>query len=150
MATWRRKLVYLFPEKRKEIETEYSSLYLFYLDFLPLTHEAHEKNDENFLKKIYGFSEWCCNQEAKDLWNPAGVSFYEHLFDIKRIYWEDVISWLSDDVIDMHKGLWEMFLEEDCYQDLVSLLNQRTSFDAQNKLSFSHPNIFTTGDIFEL
>lgn len=148
MSAWRRKLIALFPEKRQAIEKEYDSLYAFYLDFLPLTHEAHENKDDEFLKKIYGFSEWCSLQHAEDLWNPAGVSFYEHLFNTKRKTWQNILSWLSDRVIEQHKCLWELMLERNLYEDLFDLLKQRAAGNAN--LSFSQSNVFTSGLIFTL
>jgi hypothetical protein len=61
------------------------------------------------LRKIYGFAEWCFEQKAKDLWNAAGVAFYEHLFD-RREYRDQVVPWLSPQVIKGCWGLWELML----------------------------------------
>jgi hypothetical protein len=36
------------------------------------------------LEKIYGFADWCASQKEKELWNAAGVAFYEHLADSNR------------------------------------------------------------------
>ena len=146
MSAWRRKLVVLFPEHSRDIENNFS-IYEFYFDFLPLTHEAHEKNDKEFLEKIYGFSEWCSNQKSKELWNPAAVAFYEHLFDIKKVYWQEIIPWLSDKVIEKHKILWEVRLDDEQFIELVKLLNKRSN---SIQLSFLNANVFTTGFIFTI
>ncbi|MCP5491752.1 MAG: hypothetical protein H7A40_01755 [Chlamydiales bacterium] len=75
------------------------------------------------LSKIYGFAMWCAEQESKLLWNPAGVSFYEHLFDCDQQYWNDVIAWLHPSIIRNHQSLWEFMLPKDRYQELCKLLS---------------------------
>lgn len=139
MSAWRRKLLALFPEHRYNIEKEYFSVYSFYVDFLPLTFEAHKENNEEFLRKIYGFSEWCFNQKAKDLWNAAGVSFYEHIFSIKKTYWKEIIPWLSNNIINQCKCLW--------YQEVHDYFEE---FDAFSKSRDFHSNIFTNCHIFQI
>lgn len=81
MSVWRRKALKLFPELRLELHRKEYNTYQLYFDLLPALRDAHKANDLDSLKKIYGFAEWCILQNEKDLWNPAGVAFYEHLFD---------------------------------------------------------------------
>jgi hypothetical protein len=79
---------------------------MLYFDLLPMVREAHDNDDHDLLMRIYCFAQWCHAQEAKDLWNAAGVAFYEHLFD-ERKYWVEVIPWLSPSVIADCWSLWE-------------------------------------------
>src|SRR5438552_15545583 len=86
LAVWRRKALELFPELRSEFQRPESSIYTVFFELLPMVRQAHDGNDVDLLRRIYGFAEWCLEQTAKDLWNAAGVAFYEHLFD-ERAYW---------------------------------------------------------------
>ena len=43
--------------------------------------DAHDQNDQVMLSKIYDFAVWCSRQTDEDVWNAAGVSFYEHIID---------------------------------------------------------------------
>ena len=76
-----RKAIACLPGLRREIEANDFSIYDFFRELLPATIEAHRANDAASLKDYYAFSEWCFRQRAKDLWNAAAVSFYEHLGD---------------------------------------------------------------------
>ena len=57
--------------------------------------------------RIYEFAEWCFEQRTKDLWNAAGVAFYEHLFDSHHSLWPEFVRWMSPPVIEGCCGLWE-------------------------------------------
>lgn len=110
MANWRRKALALFPDLRPELEQRSSTVYLLFMDLLPRLWVAHKTGDQAELRRIYGFAEWCSRQKATDLWNSAGVSFYEHLFDSHPSYRSEVVRWLSPTVIRTHWGLWEQRL----------------------------------------
>jgi len=72
---------------------------------------AHQENDNEKLKRIYDFAEWCLNQKEKDLWNAAGVSFYEHLGNYKETL-EEFPKWVKPEIYVQIKGLLELRLEE--------------------------------------
>ena len=77
MSVWRRRALAIFPEERREIGNRRTSIYLlFMLHALPALRRAHEAGDANRLRAVSSFAEWCLRQQAKDLWNAAGVSFY--------------------------------------------------------------------------
>lgn len=111
MSVWRKKAIELFPELRQELHDHQFNPYSLFFELLPLVRTAHEVNDQQLLKKIYGFAEWCLKQSAKDLWNPAGVCFYEHLFDCAKVEWPMRIPWLSPAVIRNCWPLWEARLD---------------------------------------
>ena len=108
MAVWRRKAIALFPELRREFARPDCTVYEVFSELLPRVLQAHRDGDEVTPAPIYGFAEWCFEQRrAKDLWNAAGVSFYEHLFDGGRDVWERVVPWLSQQVVGDVWGLGE-------------------------------------------
>jgi hypothetical protein len=106
MAAWRRRALELLPQLRRELNDGEYTVYSLFFDLLPMLREAHDAGDTELLGRTYGFAEWCSQQPAKDLWNAAGVAFYEHLFDYPA-YSERVIPWLSPHVVYTHWGLWE-------------------------------------------
>lgn len=117
MASWRRKVIALFPDLRVEAQRPRFNVYSAFFELLPRVRVAHENGDTETLRRIYGFAEWCFTQKAEGLWNPAGVCFYEHVFDLKRALWPEVVRWLSPRVIDGCMGLWEWRLtSEDAAQ----------------------------------
>ena len=85
MSTWRQKAIDCLPELRKEFEKPETSIYDVFFEILPATIEAHKNKDISRLKKYYAFAEWCFRQKEKDLWNSAGVAFYEHLGIKKKL-----------------------------------------------------------------
>ena len=105
MAVWRRRALELFPQLRRDLQSRDYSVYLLFFDLKPMLRVAHDADDTEELRRIYGFAEWCSRQTAKDLWNAAGVAFYEHLFDYPE-YSERVIPWLSPRVVYYHWSLW--------------------------------------------
>ncbi len=111
MAAWRRKALEAFgdiPVLRNELHDPRYTYYMVFFDLLPMVLEAHDSEDTLTLQKIYAFAEWCFRQypRAPDLNNAVCVAFYEHLFD-ERHHWEDVIEWLSPEVIRECWTLWE-------------------------------------------
>lgn len=104
MAVWRRKATALFPELRSESRA-WTTSYQCFFDLLPLAFQAHKNRDDDLLRRIYGFAEWCLRSKSKDLWNSAGVCFYESLFD-KRSLQAEVLPWLSPYVVKNCITLW--------------------------------------------
>jgi hypothetical protein len=81
MAAWRRRALELFPQLRRDLQSRDYSVYSLFFELKPMLRTAHDSGDNELLRCIYGFAEWCSQQTAKELWNAAGVAFYEHLFD---------------------------------------------------------------------
>lgn len=113
MANWRRKVLTFFPDLRCEVQRPDFSIYMVFFDLLPRVREAHQEGDTETLRRVYGFAEWCFEQQAKDMWNAAGVAFYEHLFDSHRTLWPEFVRWLSPRVVEDCVGLWESRLSEE-------------------------------------
>lgn len=106
MSTWRRKALELFPDLREEIEDPGTSVMSLFFELLPRCRSAHDRGDLEELKKIYGFADWCATQKAKELWNAAGVGFYEHLADSNRTL-EAIPLWVRRPIFEDISGLLE-------------------------------------------
>ena len=122
MATWRRKLISLFPDIHIDACASDFTPYSAFFELLPRCRSAHERGDISELTSIYGYAEWCLNQKAKDLWNPAGVCFYEHLFDMPKSLWPNIVQWLSPNVVGACKGLWKCRLNTGDFLRIDELL----------------------------
>jgi hypothetical protein len=96
----------LFPELGRDLTRRNYGVYSLFFDLLPLVRAAFETENEGLARRIFAFAEWCAVQTAKELWNPAGLAFYEHLFD-QPAYSEQVIPLLSPRVVYTHWGPWE-------------------------------------------
>jgi hypothetical protein len=135
VAVWRRRALELFPQLRRELTGRGYSPYSLFADLRPLLLAAHDGGDNELLRRIYGFAEWCARQTAKELWNPAGVSFYEHLFDYPA-YSERVIPWLSLFVVHAHWALWEAMVAPSEWARVSPLLKQaRVQGEQQSRLA---------------
>jgi hypothetical protein len=129
MAVWRRKALEYFPQLRRQLNRKEYSIYLLYFDLLPMSRAAHANSNRDLLRRTYEYAEWCLRQRSEALWNPAGVAFYEHLFDRRgEVPWPEVAAWLSPFVVWMVWGLWEWRLVPDDLQALRELFRPRVEF----------------------
>jgi hypothetical protein len=99
MSAWRRRALETFPELRAEFEPPETTLYGVFSRLVQWCRDAHESGDAAALSRIYGFAEWCARQSAKELWNPAGVAFYEHLAD-SQVTLATIPQWVARDVFE--------------------------------------------------
>ncbi|MBL7747304.1 MAG: hypothetical protein JNM19_07765 [Chitinophagaceae bacterium] len=117
MSTWRKKAIELLPDFRQEFEKADTTIYDVFIEVLPATRKAHELNDMNRLKQLYAFAEWCFSQKDKDLWNAAGVSFYEHLAD-EEITKQAFPEWVPADIYNNIRGLLEIRISDSELKEL--------------------------------
>ena len=82
------------------------------MEMLPAAIQAHKVNDTAMLQNIYGFAEWCFRQKEKELWNAAGVVFYEHLGDYEETS-KELSRWVKRDIYKDIRGLLEWRLDKD-------------------------------------
>lgn len=106
MTTWQQKALELFPDLQSDIEEPDANIYTLFFELLPRCETAHVAGDTLELQKIYGYAEWCSFQQEKDLWNAAGVAFYEHLVD-EPLMKEQIPLWLSPEIFEQVSGLLE-------------------------------------------
>jgi len=109
MSTWRQKALVSFPDLRGEFQRPDATIYTLFFELLPRCVEAHQNDDLFELEKIYAFAEWCMEQKAKDIWNAAAVSFYEHLPDHPRTL-RDMAHWVTPQIFAQVESLlqWRM------------------------------------------
>jgi hypothetical protein len=117
MSTWRRKALELFPDLRNEIQHGEATIYTVFFVLRPRCHRAHLAQDVAELQKIYDYAEWCFRQKAKDLWNAAGVAFYEHLGD-EAATRDEMHLWVKRDIFDDVAGLLEYMMKQDDFANV--------------------------------
>lgn len=106
MAAWRRKAVALFPELAEEFGEGELGRYSVFFELLPFVREAHKRADDDALRRVYGYAQWCHHQRrGSDLRNAVGTSFYEHLFDDWSLR-RSVLPWLSPAV---RRDIWPLW-----------------------------------------
>lgn len=125
MANWRRKAINLFPDLRYDVQRRDFSIYMLFFQLLPMSRAAHKAGDDETLRRIYGFAEWCFEQKANNMWNAAAVAFYEHLFDDHPSLWPEIVTWLSPRVIEDVWGLWEWRLSVENLAKVKRLIDER-------------------------
>jgi len=113
MSSWKRKALALFPEFDKSLRDKRYNIYQLYFDLFPLTLEAHRAEDDGFLRRAYGFAEWCMAQKAaEELWNSAGTCFYENLA-VESELWHSIAPWVSPSIVANVRDLWRWRLGQD-------------------------------------
>ncbi len=111
MEDWKTKLIELIPEEREEWESEFS-IYLAFGTILGLVMDAARKSNDDLLGRCFSFAQWCFDQKEKDLWNSAGVSFYEHLADDPAV--EQIVHrYVNRTTFEDIRGLLEAMGKED-------------------------------------
>lgn len=121
MSVWRRKAIEYFPKSKKEFEQPNTNIYTVFFELLPETCKAHRENEVDQLTRIYDFAEWCFRQKEKNLWNAAGVAFYEHLGDFEETFLA-MPTWVKPDI----------------YNDIRPLLAMRLDNGKMKKLDISY------------
>ncbi|SFM61997.1 hypothetical protein SAMN05428949_0198 [Chitinophaga sp. YR627] len=117
MSVWRRKAIECMPENRTELQDPGTSIYGAFIDLLAATKIAHQQKDTAKLKSCYAFAEWCFSQREKDLWNAAGVSFYEHLGD-HAITLQEMPRWVKRSIYMQIRDLLVFRLGEDAVKQI--------------------------------
>ena len=117
MSAWRKRALELFPDLRVEIEPSDATIYAVFFELLPRCREAHDRGDAGELAKIYGFAEWCFRQKAKDLWNAAGVAFYEHLGDSQATL-RAMPKWVKPDIFAEIQPLLAARMDPSTFEEL--------------------------------
>jgi hypothetical protein len=128
MAAWRRHALEAFPELRRELTDahEIFSVYALWFELLPRVRNAHRSADDDFLRRAYGFGEWCYHQGGY-LENAVAAAFYEHLFD-ERWMRPLVPRWLPKSLAADVWPLWEARLSVEDQQEVKKLLAEKPRF----------------------
>jgi hypothetical protein len=97
MSAWRRKALTMLPELRRELQAPRTTVMLTFFELRWLCRDAHRSRNLDLLERIYGFAAWCARHPAREVWNAAGVGFYEHLPD-DPVTLADFTRWVPHDV----------------------------------------------------
>src|SRR5262245_57598921 len=111
MAAWRRRALETFPELRQDLNDPDLTIYQLFFDLLPAVRSAHERRDEEDLRRIYDYAAWAFM--VPEHMNAVAVSFYEHLLDGPVPEMKDVARRLSLTIIEAIWPLWEDRLDAD-------------------------------------
>ena len=125
VANWRRKALALFSDLRHDVQRPDFSVYRRSSSCCQKHAKPTRPATTSALGRIYGFAEWCLEQKANDMWNAAGVAFYEHLFDDHPSLRPEVVEWLSPAVINGVWGLWEWRLPAEQLAEVKRLIERR-------------------------
>lgn len=127
MSAWRRKALELFYDIRFSFTRNDDTIYSLMVELRERVKDAHRNDDTSELDKIYGYMEWCFNQQKRsfDLCNAAAVGFYEHLVE-EEITRKAIPHWVKPDIFEQVQPLFEWMLEreKDHYQELVLEYNR--------------------------
>jgi hypothetical protein len=100
-----------------------SLMQLFFI-LRPAAQAAHRKHDEEFLFRAYAFAQWCASQPEREIWNPAGVAFFEHVFDDAKP--NDIVPWISPKVLADIESLLEFRLGAERCREIKKAFAART------------------------
>ncbi len=143
MSAWRQKAIGLCADLREEFEDPQMTIYQVFSELLPRVREAHSRGDNDELRRIYAYAEWCFDQKAKDLWNAAGVAFYEHLVD-DPVTFAAIPHWLSPEVFAGVRTLFEARLEPAEYRQLCdAYFEKHGPLDQPRPIPVEGPNDWT-------
>jgi hypothetical protein len=83
MSRWRKEAFDRLPECRKQLQEE-KSPYGFFQELSEALYQAHLRQDEELLRRIYRYAQWCLQaprgkDASDDLATIVTVSFFEHL-----------------------------------------------------------------------
>jgi hypothetical protein len=117
MSAWRKKAIECLPNLQKEFEQPDTSIYTVFFEMLPAAVEAHKQNNTEQLHKIYDYAEWCFRQKEQELWNAAGVAFYEHLGDDPETL-KVMPVWIKKDIYNDIRGLLEDLIPDEALKEL--------------------------------
>ena len=125
MSVWRRKAIECMPDHRQEFEKKDTSIYEVFFTLLDETVRAHRSNDITKLRDYYAFAEWCLDQRATDLWNAAGVAFYEHLADQEETL-QAMPAWVKKSIYMRIRDLLVWRIGEDRVRHVDTLYQARS------------------------
>lgn len=117
MSTWRRKAIECLPEERKYFEEPGTSIYTVFSELLGAVVMFHRNNNVARLQSVYDFAEWCFRQKNEDIWNAAGVSFYEHLVDYPETR-KEMKRWMKQEIYTDIRGLLEYRLTDKEFREI--------------------------------
>ena len=144
MSAWRRKAVALFPRHAALLARPDATLGRLLLELSHEAAEAHgryaadaaDQGAADVLRRAHGFAEWCLHHE--DLWDAAGVGFYEDLFAV--VPYEQLAPWLSPFVSAAVRQTYALGVHQEGWPRLARLVEARADHAYRS-------TVFATGAI---
>jgi hypothetical protein len=137
MSSWRRKAIALFPELTSDLNAVGMKPFDFFMELEEMAISAHASGDVATLRRVHGFAEWCLHHPG-ELWDRAGISFYENLFD--AVTWEKIVPWLSPFVVGEIKKTWALGVNGEKIGEFDRMVEMRREF-------YYREHVFSTGEI---
>jgi len=103
---WRQKGLKLLPELESDFNDEEFTPYLALTEVKNIALTALKSNKNHLVEKCFEYAEWCFRQDEEDLWNAAGICFYEYIYDQDEVL-EKVVEIVSIEIFEDIKGLLE-------------------------------------------
>jgi hypothetical protein len=129
MSPWRQKAVELFPELVTRFE-DADTPYLLWFQLLDAFVRAYEQTprDESLIRRIYQYSDWCCDQPqgetaADDLVTCVAVCFYEEIPPIPKAR-EDMPRWWLPGDLAGERSVFSYHLTPEQFEELKRFLSQ--------------------------
>lgn len=116
-------------------------MYNFLSELVTKLNEAYEINNDNLVKRIYGFVFWCLNAPrgktaSDDLLTAVACSFLEHLPQHEKIR-KDIGRWFShSDILGMSE-IFHYHGTEDQYQQMLRSSDTKQTRKAQQTAAAS-------------
>jgi hypothetical protein len=125
MEEWYKKAIEAFPDLIDHFAMDGDTTYgVFSALCYTMENDWLPSNNRQEIQKAFDYAHWAADQEEDDLWNAAGVGFFEHVFE-KMDYFGIVVSYLTKDDVRAYMDLWEMFCEKGRFEELQDKLKQR-------------------------
>lgn len=113
LPDWRDLARALVPEVYAEVsEWEEPTAYRFLSALCHFARGAHRESDESKLSRAYAFANWAFDHPSEALWNPAGVCFFEHIFQDTQDY-DRIVPWIRPDIFPETVALIEYIYDAD-------------------------------------
>lgn len=130
MEAWRRRALDAFPELRQRLtdpdDDDMDVIRGLTRELGVMLEGAHRDGNEDLLRRIYSYAEWCWNGgDGYDVGVAVTYGFYEHLVDPDPRLWAEVMPRLTDDVIVDMWPLWEYRLSRWQLRRLKRLLKRQ-------------------------
>ncbi len=122
---WRSKALEIFPELSEEIKVADNPMYLWIEICLKFQKAYEVPQDDDFIRRTYGFAGWCLQQARDDrteydLFTCVIVGFYEDIPNTRAAR-ADMPRWFSLENVRQNKEVFSYHLTEAEYKELLTL-----------------------------
>ncbi len=127
MSNWLSKVSEMLPELQEEPGFEFvdNPMSLWHEIWWAFERAYEPPRDEDFIKRVYEFADWCLVQErgddaSTDLLTCVAVCFYEHI-PTNALTRADIPRWFKRDEIVGMRHTFSYFLSASEFEELLAL-----------------------------